>query len=278
MRLLIATGLYPPDIGGPATYTKFLEKHLASFGVEYEVLPYTIVRKYPRVVRHIIVPSEYMRKLVETWGVPSEKITRIYSTPKSIEILETKEALRSQFQYKDFIVLTACRLVPWKGVGALIEVVKTLRDKQLPISLEILGDGVCRKELEEKVTQLGMGAFVTFRGNLDRDEMGKRIKASDVFVLNTSYEGLSHQLIEVMAIGTPIVTTPVGGNVELIMHQQTGILAPFNDYEKITEAIVELYNNPSQRESRALRAREKSLEFKEEKVINEFVTVLRKIS
>lgn len=55
------------------------------------------------------------------------------------------------------------------------------------------------------------------------------IKAADCFVLNTGYEGLSHQLLEVMAIGTPIITTPVGGNVEIITHEKSGLLAPHND-------------------------------------------------
>jgi len=52
MKLLIATGLYAPEIGGPATYTAFLEKHLLRYGVAYEVLPFSVVRKYPKVIRH----------------------------------------------------------------------------------------------------------------------------------------------------------------------------------------------------------------------------------
>ena len=219
-----------------------------------------------------------MRKLVERWGVSPEKITRIYSTPKSIEISDSKEKLRTKFGYKNFIVITACRLVPWKGVHALIDVIKALQDKGVLISLEILGDGVCRKELEEKVVGLDMNNSVSFRGNLDRDEMGKRIKASDVFVLNTSYEGLSHQLIEVMSLGTPIVTTPVGGNIELITHRETGLLVPFNDKEKIAETIMEIKENPLQGESLALHAKDKASEFTEEKVIQDFVTVLKKVS
>ena len=52
--LLIATGLYPPDIGGPATYTKFLERHLPAHDIEYGVVAFTHVRKYPKLIRHIL--------------------------------------------------------------------------------------------------------------------------------------------------------------------------------------------------------------------------------
>src|SRR3989338_3118004 len=62
MRVLIATGLYPPDIGGPATYTRFLERHLPKHGIGLDVAAFTVVRKYPKVIRHIIYFFTLMRK------------------------------------------------------------------------------------------------------------------------------------------------------------------------------------------------------------------------
>ena len=54
MRILISTGLYFPDIGGPATYTKFLERHLPQNGIDFEVVAFTGVRKYPKIIRHLV--------------------------------------------------------------------------------------------------------------------------------------------------------------------------------------------------------------------------------
>lgn len=53
MKLLIATGLYPPEIGGPATYTKLLEERLPAKGIEVRVLPFSLVRHLPSGVRHL---------------------------------------------------------------------------------------------------------------------------------------------------------------------------------------------------------------------------------
>ncbi len=53
MRVLIATGLYPPEIGGPATYTKLLEERLPQKGFEVSVLPFRTVRHLPPLIRHI---------------------------------------------------------------------------------------------------------------------------------------------------------------------------------------------------------------------------------
>ena len=53
IRVLITTGLYPPESGGPATYTKLLEEKLPELGFEVRVLPFRTVRHLPPVVRYI---------------------------------------------------------------------------------------------------------------------------------------------------------------------------------------------------------------------------------
>lgn len=367
MKLLIATGLYAPEIGGPATYTVFLEKHLERHGVAYEVLPYSVVRGYPKIIRHfayliklmlrshgvtafyaldtvsvglpvcvasflvrkpyllrvpgdyaweqgqqrygvtasldtfqsiercalpvrvlvftqrlvaqralhIVVPSEYMKGIVAGWGVGAERITRIYSVLKEVAVTESRETLREKFGYHDFVVTTAGRLVPWKGMRVLIDVVAFMRARGVPITLEIIGDGVCKDELIVHVRKLGAEAYVHLRGMVSREELARRITASDAFVLNTAYEGLSHQLLEVMSLGVPIVTTPVGGNVELIKGGETGIFIPHDNEEKIQGALQRLYEEPQSGKALAERARTTLGMFREDIVIEEFVTLLK---
>jgi len=53
MKVLIATGLYPPEIGGPATYAKLFEEQLPRYGIEVLVLPFSLVRHMPPIIRHI---------------------------------------------------------------------------------------------------------------------------------------------------------------------------------------------------------------------------------
>lgn len=358
----MATGLYPPDIGGPATYTVFLEKHAARLGLTLVVVPFSRVRSYPPVIRHvlycielvrksrgcdviyaldtvsvgvpallasvltrrplmlrvpgdyaweqgqqrygvtetldeylthtnnypiqvrfmawlqlrvakhashIIVPSEYMKGVVRGWGIDPRKITRIYSALKPIDVAQEER------EGDSFVVTTAARLVPWKGVAALIEAVVALHEEGVPISLHIMGDGMCRQELEVQVARLSAEAFVHFLGALPRTELGSRLVASDAFVLNTSYEGLSHQLLEVMNLGVPIITTPVGGNVELITHEETGLMVQFNDVEALKGAIARLYKNSSLARSLAWRAQEAVQKFDENIVVEDFMILMR---
>lgn len=361
MKILIATGLYPPDIGGPATYTVFLEKHAREIGIELVVVPFGVVRKYPPIIRHlvylfllilrsrgcmylfaldtvsvgiptrlasimtrtpyllrvpgdyaweqgqqrfgvtetldvfrthtprswrvrllsrlqtwvargathIVVPSEYMKGLVTAWGVPRERVTRIYSVLHEMD----NATPASRTSHTDtFCITTSARLVPWKGIDTLIAVVASLVKDGVPVHLNVYGDGIMRTVLEAQVRTLGVEAAVTFHGAVSREVLARALTHADVFVLNTSYEGLSHQLLEVMSIGVPIVTTPVGGNCELIEHEQTGLFVPYNDREKLTEALIRLREDPHLGRVLGERARAKVSVFSEGVIVGEWRT------
>ncbi len=61
MKLLIATPLYPPDIGGPATYVKLLERELPARGFALTVVPFTSVRRFPKIIRHLVYLYRLLR-------------------------------------------------------------------------------------------------------------------------------------------------------------------------------------------------------------------------
>ena len=54
IRILVATGIYPPDIGGPATYSKLLNDELSKYDIDVDVFSFGAVRKFPRGLSHII--------------------------------------------------------------------------------------------------------------------------------------------------------------------------------------------------------------------------------
>ncbi len=370
MKVALATGLYPPEIGGPATYAIMLESELPSRGVEVVTVPFGWVRHYPKVVRHfvfawklwkesksadviyaldsisvglpalcvakllkkpflirlggdyaweqgrtrfglkvtldeyiahmenapwvvrqfaklqtfvvsravqVIVPSQYLKSVVSKWGIPEENIKMIYSALYPLEVSGDKDTLRSQLSYSQPTIVSAARLVPWKGFRVLIDVVARLRKKYPHISLVIIGDGEERSVLEAQVAKYQLGSCVRFTGRISKEALGASIKAADVFVLNTAYEGLSHQLIEVMDLGVPIVTTKSGGNPELITDGVNGYLIDFNHSGQLEEAIVRVLNHPESRERMTQSARLRSKDFQKQIVVEEIATVLKNI-
>jgi glycosyltransferase involved in cell wall biosynthesis len=96
-----------------------------------------------------------------------------------------------------------------------------------------------------------------------------------VFVLNTAYEGLSHQLLEVMAIGTPIITTPVGGNPELITDGKEGLLVPVDDVPAYEQAVTKLLADTALMQSLAANARARAATFSSTDAVSGIAEVLK---
>lgn len=228
----------------------------------------TIEAWVAKSARTVIVPSAYLKHIVATWGVPKERITVIangiptitHSTPPSV--LETVPSPR---------VITACRLVPWKGVGGLIDALADLREEGLTASLVVVGDGPHRSNLES-YARARLGHGYVFTGELSREETLAAIASADVFALNTAYEGLSHVLIEAMMLGMPIVTTTAGGNPELISHEEEGILVKSGDRKELAVALRRVMSDESLRTRIGKLAALKAREFTEDVMIEKTAT------
>ncbi len=224
MKILIATGIYPPAIGGPATYSKLLHDELPKYGLDVSVCNFGDVLKFPKIVRHavyfwrllsasanvdaiyaqdpvsvgfpallasqvrgkkfilkivgdyaweqstqrfgvterlddfsvtskkypwrvkflkkiqkhvadsankIVTPSSYLKGIISNWGVDSEKITVIYNAFDFKGLSVGKSVLRHKLGMTGTVIISAGRLVPWKGFSALIESL-TEAKKEIP--------------------------------------------------------------------------------------------------------------------------------------------------
>ena len=78
---------------------------------------------------------------------------------------------------------------------------------------------------------------------MEQKKLWQYMKASDLFVLNTGYEGLPHIIIEAMYLGLPVITTDVGGNIEVIKPGENGLLVEYNNKTQIKNAILEIWKN-----------------------------------
>lgn len=367
MKILITTGLYPPDVGGPATYVKLLEKELPRKGFSVVVYPFSKVRHYPKLLRHvvylfgviqygknadmvyaqdpvsvgfssmlaakvlrkplvlkvvgdyaweqgvqrfgvkdsldefvknkssspimvralkaieytvaknakkIIVPSIYLKNIVKAWGINEHKIRVVYNAFSTPHIEKTKEELRKSFRLDGNIVLSAGRLVPWKGFEKLIGAISKISKGDSSVTLLLAGSGPLYQHLQHFIYTLGVNDRVKLLGSVSHETLLEYVKAADIFVLNTAYEGLSHQLLEVMALGTPIITTRAGGNTELLKDKESGLLVEYNNQKEIEETIKKLLNDEPVRRKLSENAKEKAGEFTEERLIQETIKQL----
>jgi glycosyltransferase involved in cell wall biosynthesis len=96
-------------------------------------------------------------------------------------------------------------------------------------------------QLRERVAALGIGASVRFVGNIPPVEVVNWLRAADVFALATAREGCCNAVLEALAVGVPVVTTPVGDNAEFVADGRNGYLFPVDDSAALTKALSDSF-------------------------------------
>ncbi len=198
------------------------------------------IRTFPlRWARQIIVPSQYLRRILTGWNLDPQKIRVIYNAaPPLAESPDTPPPFP---EWEGHTLLTVCRLVPWKGVDAIVRCLP-----QLPgTRLVIVGDGALRKELAALASTLGVQDRVVFTGLLAAAQARQSMRQADAFVLNSTYEGLPHVVLEAMAAGLPVIATNAGGTGEVVENDVTGLLIPIGDDAALAGAIRRLWHEPA---------------------------------
>lgn len=177
-----------------------------------------------------------------------EKIVHVYH---GIDLSQWPQRQKRSIVNKEFQVLSIGRLVEKKGIIFLLEAVKLLRDRGFRLKCSIIGEGPLRGFFEDFVKRNDLEKFISFPGALEQGTVKKYLQEADVFVLpstvmpNGDKDGLPNVLLEALAIGVPVVSTPVSAIPELIISGQTGILIPDKDSEGIANAVEELARKPS---------------------------------
>lgn len=141
------------------------------------------------------------------------------------------------------VIGTASRLSTLKDQYTMIESF-CLVLKQLPNSyLVLVGDGPERQTLEQHSARLNVSKNVIFLGF--RNDIVSYLSMFDLFIMSSLMEGIPLALLEAMAVSRPVVVTNVGGNSEVVIEGETGILIPPKDSEKMAQAIIKILQNPN---------------------------------
>lgn len=168
------------------------------------------------------------------------------------------------------------RLSPEKDHRTLLLAVDALRKAGSAAHLAIVGGGPLEGELKTLVQSLGLSARVHFLGF--RSDVAQLLPLFDLFVLSSTEEGVSLTLIEAMAAGLPIVATRVGGNPEVVVDGETGLLVEAGQPAALAAAIESLLGDPEIRSRMGRRGRDVAAErFDIERVIDEYQAIYAEI-
>ncbi|MEA2828911.1 MAG: L-malate glycosyltransferase [Actinomycetota bacterium] len=143
------------------------------------------------------------------------------------------------------------RLVAHKRIEILLDAVAASHPS---VTLAIVGTGPEEAALTARAGALGVGGRVRFEGSLSHDDVMRRLAGADALVSATSYEGLPHVVIEALVCGTPVITTPAGGVVEVIEDRDNGRLVDPADATTFAAVFEELRADAGLRARMSARA------------------------
>lgn len=188
----------------------------------------------------IITPSNHLKNVVKGWGVKENRIKVIYNGTK----LKNKPDPIDDQPNDYFKFITVGRLAPWKNIDIIIEALSDYKKANQNFIFYIVGSGPEEIKLKKLVNDLDLENFVTFTGQLQKDDLNYYLQKSDIYIQASSYEGLPHVILEAMSHNLSIISTPIGGTNEVIQDGKNGWIWELeNNFKPNKNNLIEILNN-----------------------------------
>ena len=210
---------------------------------------------------HYVAVSQAVRNLHQALcGISQNRISVIRNGVDFTAIDEYPPVSRGALNLhpEDFVILCAGRLTPQKSpqhvLAAFLELHARQSEFRKPVKLIFTGDGPLLEELQKQVQATGLQDFVLFTGW--RADLIGLMKAANVLVLASQWEGLPNVLIEAQAAGLPVISSRADGCAEIVSHDVTGQLFTHGNLTELVSLLTEHINNPAHASQMANTARE----------------------
>jgi glycosyltransferase involved in cell wall biosynthesis len=146
-----------------------------------------------------------------------------------------------EFAGAELVIGVACALRAEKGLPSLIAAFSRLKANERDMRLAIVGSGAMREALENEARAAGCAERTIFVP--ETQELTPLLRGIDIFVLPSLSEALSNSLMEAMACGCCAVASNVGGNPELVRHNETGLLFEAGDVDQLSACLTQLIDD-----------------------------------
>jgi glycosyltransferase involved in cell wall biosynthesis len=149
-----------------------------------------------------------------------------------------------------FKLLSVSRLVEKKGLPILVEACRHLRDRGMEFRCEIVGKGIQKPVIEQLIRQWELGKLVQLAGPLPQQEIVERYHQAHLLVLpciignDGNRDGLPVSIVEALACGVPVISTPTTAIPEAVHDGINGILVPESDAVALADAIEKPMRDP----------------------------------
>ncbi len=206
---------------------------------------------------HVVTVSDFNRRyLRERYGRAADRVHRVYNGI-GLDSFPADPTLAG----RDVDVVAVGRLVEKKGFDVLLTACALARDRGRPLSCRIVGSGERHDALRAQVDALDLHDHVTLVGPLPQDQVRTELTGAKVMAApcvhgaDGNADGLPTVILEAMALGTPVIATPVTGIPEAVVDSVTGRIVAERDADALATALLELTADVSERQRLAAAAR-----------------------
>lgn len=238
-------------------------------------------KTYPLRLEHVACVSHYVRKKLDQAGVLPHGARVIYNGINPEPFLQASKRRETSQSLR--LVYTG-GLVAHKGVHTAVEALGLLKKqgKLDGINLDIVGAGHPDYEahLRLRIIELDLLNHITFRGRVPRSDIPNILASHDIFLFTSIYEEpIARSVMEAMAAGLAVIGTPVGGQTEMLIHNENALVYPAENSQQLAEAILTLKQDPALRLNLVKKGRDMVLErFTLERMVDEIEIWLNKIT
>jgi sugar transferase (PEP-CTERM/EpsH1 system associated) len=244
---------------------------------------YRLLRKTiaPFVSTYTAVSQDLAQWLVRSIGVAPMKVKQICNGVDTYQF-RPKRGRKMPLGWEDFappatiVIGTVGRMEAVKDqttlVRAFLHLVRSNPEVRGNLRLIMVGDGTLRAESQKLFREADAEWLAWLPG--ERDDIPEVMRSFDLFVLPSIAEGISNTILEAMASGLPVIATNVGGNPELVLDGETGMLVPPSDPLAMSDAIHSYLKDPAKLARHGQAGRKRVEEhFSIERMVNGYLSV-----
>ena len=151
---------------------------------------------------------------------------------------------------------------PIKGLHIVLDALKIVKEYYPDVKVVVAGNNILAEKnkssyaryIEKQISEGGLSDNITFTGNLNEQEMKNNMLKSNVFVLPSSIENSPNSLGEAMLLGLPCIASDVGGVLDMMRHEEEGIVYPFNEFYKLAYEIIRVFRMKTDAEKMGIEA------------------------
>ena len=198
--------------------------------------------------------------MCQEWRVSEHNVQLIYNGV-DLDLFNIKSSQRNflrnliNIKENDCVIGSVGRLMQVKNYPCLVKSFAKCQKKQPRLKLLLVGDGPEKENVQVLTKELNVENNVILLGR--RSDVQELLTVMDIFVLPSFSEGVSLALLEAMACGLPVIATDVGGNPEVVEHNNCGYLVKSDNPEDMANAINKLISQPEKTRGFANTARKR---------------------